>query len=214
MTLTSQSDVKTLSFGQNFAVLNLDWMALLMGAVEDTPQGQAFISNCTKWNDAVHDQDPQPTTIFTTLFFSDASQPELHPDDRKPFTKVVRSFDTFEKHSPGVQIDPRCTVGDKDIVLQKTRWYTGAGNALEQILRSRNIDTLIISGLSLSGAVLSTIYHLADLDYKIYVISDNVLELPVDHTEEYSKVILGSLVGKLNLRAITIEESLEALKRS
>ncbi|RKL02092.1 hypothetical protein BFJ70_g17372 [Fusarium oxysporum] len=214
MNQTSQSSAQALSFGKNYAVLNLDWMALLIGAIEDTPQGQVFISNCARWNDAVHAHEPQPTTIFTSLCFSNSSQPELHPHDRKPFTKVVRGFHTFEKSSPGVQIDPRFTVGDADIVLPKTRWYAGAGNALEQILKSRNIDTVIISGLSLSGVIMSTIYHLADLDYEIYVISDNVVELPVNDTDQYSKIMLGSLLGKMNVQVITLDESLEALERS
>ncbi|CEI68006.1 hypothetical protein FVEN_g7721 [Fusarium venenatum] len=141
-------------------------------------------------------------------------QPELHPVDREPFTKVVRGFHKFEKGSPGVQIDSRFTVGEADIVLPKTRWYAGAGNALEQILKSRNIDTVIISGLTLSGAVMSTIYHLAGLDYEIYVISDNVIELPVTDTDQFSDVLLGSLLGKMNVQVVTLHEALEVLERS
>lgn len=68
--------------------------------------------------------------------------------------------------------------------------------------------------MSLSGVVMSTIYHLVDLDYNIYVISDNVVELPVDHTEEYSRVMLGSLLGKMHLKVISIEEALQGLNRS
>jgi nicotinamidase-related amidase len=32
------------------------------------------------------------------------------------------------------------------------------------------------SGLTLSGAVMATVYRLFDLDYNIYVVDDNVLD--------------------------------------
>lgn len=61
---------------------------------------------------------------------------------------------------------------------------------------------------------MSTIYRLFDLDYNIYVISDNVLELPVQHHEQFSAVLLESLMPKMNLRVITLEEALQALEYS
>lgn len=70
------------------------------------------------------------------------------------------------------------------------------------------------SGLSLSGVVMSTIYRLFDLDYNIYVISDNVIELPVDQNEAFSKVMLRQLIPKMNLRVISLDEALVALENS
>lgn len=58
-----------------------------------------------------------------------------------------------------------------DVVLQKTRYYAGTGNALEEILRAQGIDTVILSGIRTSGVILSTAYRLFDLDYKVYVFS-------------------------------------------
>jgi bifunctional pyridoxal-dependent enzyme with beta-cystathionase and maltose regulon repressor activities len=59
---------------------------------------------------------------------------------------------------------------------------------------------------------MSTIYRLFDLDYNMYVVSDNVWELLVSH--EYSTIVLESLMPKMNLKVITLEEALEALERS
>lgn len=61
---------------------------------------------------------------------------------------------------------------------------------------------------------MSTIYHLFDKDYNIYVISDNVVELPLNETAEYSRVMLGSLLGKMHLKVISLGQALEALGRS
>jgi nicotinamidase-related amidase len=46
--------------------------------------------------------------------------------------------------------------------------------------------------LSLSGVVLSTVYQLVDLDYNTYIISDNLVEFPVDQTADLSKMMLGT----------------------
>jgi len=131
-----------LSFGQHYAVLNLDWISFLIDGIKDTSVGQEFITNCVKWNDAVHQKDPRPLTIFTSLLFSNSSQPELAKGS--PFTRLLQGYGTFETGSSGVQIDSNFMVDEKDIILQKTRWYAGAGNSLEQILRAQNINTVII----------------------------------------------------------------------
>ncbi|KAF3177164.1 hypothetical protein TWF225_002973 [Orbilia oligospora] len=202
------------TFNKNYAILNLDWMTILIDAVKDTPEGQTYIANCSRWNDAVHEKTPRPITIFTTLFFSNKSQPELHKSDKAPFAKQINGYSLFESGSPEVQIDPRFLVDENDIVLQKTRWYAGAGNALEQILRARDVDTVIISGLSMSGAVMSTMYHLIDLDYKIYLISENLLELPATDTAKYLNFLLGNLLSKMHVEVISLEEALRALDES
>ncbi|SPO06530.1 probable cysteine hydrolase family protein [Cephalotrichum gorgonifer] len=212
MTLKQRSAASGASiFGNHFAILNLDLMTVLIDAVKDTGAGKAFISNCSRWNDAVHQKDTRPLTIFTNLCFSTGT-PELAKD--APFIRLLEGFGSFEAGSPAVEISSCFAVDEKDVVLQKTRWYAGSGNALEQILRAQHIDTVVISGLSLSGVVMSTIFRLFDLDYNIYVISDNVLELPPDQHPEMSKTMLGTLLPKMNVRVISIDEALEALERA
>ena len=139
------------SLRRRYAILNLDLMSILIDAVWDTDEGQTFISSCVRWNDAVHRKDPRPLTIFTSVFFSTPSQPELAHDDDMPFSKLVRSFDTFQVGSPGVQIYSRFVVDEKDIALQKTTCYAGAGNAVEQILKGQNIDSFVIPVVSVDN---------------------------------------------------------------
>ncbi|KIX05969.1 uncharacterized protein Z518_03943 [Rhinocladiella mackenziei CBS 650.93] len=134
----------------------------------------------------------------------------------------------LQRISLDVQIDSLFAVDERDIVVQKTRWYAGAGNSWEQILRAQNIDTVVIvcnqpsrpnwdrqwplqSGLSLSRVVMSTVYRLFDLDSKVYVISDNVLELPVDQNADFSKVLLDTPLPKMSLNTISVEDALLAL---
>ncbi|EGR45044.1 uncharacterized protein TRIREDRAFT_69055 [Trichoderma reesei QM6a] len=209
---SAEPNAAPLSFGKRFAVLNLDFMNILFDIVKGTPEGGKFVANCGQWVDAVHKRDPRPLTVFTALYFTSPSQAELPKD--APFTKLVNGFASFDEKSPGVQVPSYLNVDDEDIVLQKIRWYAGAGNVLETLLKENNIDTVVVSGLSLSGVVMSTVYRLFDLDYNVYIISDNVLELPVSDHEKYAAVFLGSLIPKMNLKVIALEEALEALKHS
>jgi nicotinamidase-related amidase len=57
---------------------------------------------------------------------------------------------------------------------------------------------------------MSTVYRLFDLDYNIYVISDNVLDLPPEHPS----ALLDHIFPKMKVKAISIDDALKALGRS
>jgi nicotinamidase-related amidase len=61
-------------------------------------------------------------------------------------------------------------------VVTKLRVSAFAGSDLEVILRSRGIDTLILTGIATSGVVLSTLREAADKDYGLVVLSDACLD--------------------------------------
>jgi nicotinamidase-related amidase len=230
------SPTEPLAFKAPYAILNLDLMTVLIDAVKNTPKGQALISNCNAWIDAVHARTPRPLTILSTLAIT-PGQPEVTPDS--PFARLLEPFGDFARGSLAVQISKHFKV-DKaggDIVVEKTRWSAMEGNALEQILRASGIKTVIIvriehtlshhpasmrteanwclqSGLTLTGVVMATVYRLFDLDYDVYVIRDNVLDIPVDDTEPVSRVILDGVLPKMGFSAISLEEALQASERS
>lgn len=58
---------------------------------------------------------------------------------------------------------------------------------------------------------MATIYRLFDLDIQVYVIRDNVIELPLEDNEAFSRVMLDMLLPKMNLQVISLEEALGAL---
>lgn len=156
---------KEFSFGRHYAVLNLDLINALVGSVNASTAGQQFINSTARWIDAVHAQDPPPLSIFTRIYFSNARQPELGP--QTPFAAVSSALGTAQ--DPQTQLYHAFTPDEKagDVVLQKTRYYAGAGNALEEILSAQQIDTVVLSGIRTSGVVTSTAYRLFDLDYYV-----------------------------------------------
>lgn len=141
MALSAQADDNPLSFGKRYAVLNLDWMPLLIDAVKDTPKGQEFITNCTRWNEAVHQMCPRRLTIFSALAFNRA---QCEVQCNTPFARLIAPFSAPENGLSEVRIDPRFRVDGEDVVIRKTRWSATMGNSLEQILKAQDIDTVVI----------------------------------------------------------------------
>lgn len=201
----------SLSFGNHYAVLNLDLINGLVAPLASTPAGSSFISSTTTWINAVHAQNPPPLSIFTRIYFSNARKPEVKPGSG--FAGVSAALGTANETA--TQIYPAFGVDEAagDVVLQKTRYYAGTGNALEEILRAQSIDTVILSGVRTSGVILSTTYRLFDLDYKVYVISNNTIETPPD-TPGINAAILEGVIPKLPAQVISVEQAIEALGRS
>jgi nicotinamidase-related amidase len=64
-----------------------------------------------------------------------------------------------------------------EIVITKHRISAFAGTGLAMILRSNDIDTLVLYGIATSGVVLSTLIEAADADYRLAVIGDCCADL-------------------------------------
>lgn len=154
-----------ISFGRHYAVLNLDLINAIVGRVASTEAGTTFINNVADWINTVHAQNPPPLSIFTRIYYHNPRKPELGPST--PFAQVGSALGTASDNEtmiyPAFNVDE--SVGDT--VLDKTRYYAGAGNALEEILRAQQIDTVILSGIRTSGVITSTAYRLFDLDYQV-----------------------------------------------
>jgi nicotinamidase-related amidase len=74
--------------------------------------------------------------------------------------------------SPTAAIHERVAPRDGDIVLRKTRVGAFSTTDLDQRLRERAVDTLILAGVATSGAVLSTMRDAADRDYRLVILTD------------------------------------------
>lgn len=153
------------SFGQNYAVLNLDMINALVNPVANTTEGETWIKNTACWIDAVHAQDPPPLSIWTRIYFTNTRQPELGPST--PFSAVGGALGA--SNDSNTFIYPAFNVDEAagDAVLAKTRYYAGFGNSLEEILRAQQIDTVILSGIRTSGVIINTAYRLFNLDYTV-----------------------------------------------
>jgi len=74
--------------------------------------------------------------------------------------------------TPGAEIDARVAPQPGDIRVTKRRVGAFSTTDLETILRAKNVNTLVLMGISTSGVVLSTVRWAADMDYQLVVVGD------------------------------------------
>jgi nicotinamidase-related amidase len=106
-------------------------------------------------------------------------------------------------------------VGVNDTVLTKYRYFAGAGNALELILNTDGITTVVISGVRTSGVVLATAMWLFDGDYDVIVVRDCTLETPVGAQADMIQESLlgtGGVIEKMGAQVVMLADVLAALE--
>jgi nicotinamidase-related amidase len=107
---------------------------------------------------------------------------------------------------PTAEIYPELTPQPGDIVVTKQRVSAFTGTNLDMILRSNNIDTLLLTGILTQGVVLSTLRHAADMDYRAVVVADGCS----DKDPEVQRVLMEKIFP-LQARVATVEECIGAL---
>jgi nicotinamidase-related amidase len=98
---------------------------------------------------------------------------------------------TFLQQRPAFLIDPRPLIAPEgdEIIVTKRRASAFTGSDLEVVLRSAEIDHLVLCGIMTSGVVLSTVREAADRDYRLTVLADRCADPdPEVHAVLMSKV--------------------------
>jgi len=90
---------------------------------------------------------------------------------------------------PGTQVHPAITPHPADIVVIKKRVSAFTGSDLDVVLRSLDVDSLVLTGIATSGVVLSTLRQAADLDFNLTVLEDGC----ADADPEVHRVLLGKV---------------------
>ncbi|WP_153813210.1 cysteine hydrolase [Streptomyces sp. SUK 48] len=107
------------------------------------------------------------------------------PETNKSFSPLAAARRNHHE-DPDTQVDARIAPEDGDILVRKVRIGAASTTDLYERLRERGIDTLVLSGISTSGVVLSTLTDAADRDYRVIVLSDGV----ADRDQEVHRVLL------------------------
>ncbi|GIF76317.1 cysteine hydrolase family protein [Asanoa siamensis] len=127
--------------------------------------------------------DDYATVPATNVTFAAAAEQRSMGDD-DPSTRVVDAL----------------TPEQGDIVVRKVRVGAMSTTDLDQRLRARGVNTVVLAGVSTSGVVLSTVLDAADRDYRVYVLSDGV----ADVDEDVHDVLLNKIFGR---RATVIDSA-------
>ncbi|WP_342047517.1 cysteine hydrolase family protein [Bacillus sp. OTU530] len=108
--------------------------------------------------------------IFVRVGFSEG-YPEISPKN-KMFSAISNKYGAMTVHDKATQIHEFIQPEGNEPVITKYRVSAFCGSNLEVILRAQQIETLVLSGISTSGVVLSTLREAADRDFEIKVLED------------------------------------------
>ena len=117
-------------------------------------------------------------------------------------------FGPYRNQAAAVLIDPRPAIapGEGEIVITKRRVSAFTGSDLEVVLRSADVQHLVLCGIATSGVVLSTLREAADKDYRLTVLSD----LCADADPEVHRVLLEKVFVR-QAEVVTSEQWLQSL---
>lgn len=148
------------------------------------PEGNPFLENVT--NAISNARKKNIPVIYCTVGFR-SGYPEVS-ENNKSFTLLKQNQMQLDQEE-SYKVHPQIAPLPGEIALIKRRVSAFSGNDLEIILRSQQINHLILTGISTSGVVLSTIREAADKDYKLTVLSDCCLDLDEEvHTLLMTKI--------------------------
>ena len=98
--------------------------------------------------------------------------PEVSPRNRA-FAGLAQSGSLVGETT---RIHPEVAPEAGEMEVVKKRVSAFSGSDLELVLRARQIDSLVLTGIATSGVVLSTLRAAADLDYELTVLRDCCLD--------------------------------------
>lgn len=124
--------------------------------------------------------------IFVRVAFRDG-YPEAAARNKR--MGVLRDKGLLRESSPGAQIAPELGPRADEPVVVKRRVSALAHTDLPTLLRTNDIDTLVLAGLATSGVVLSTLRQAADADYRLVVLEDAC----ADADTEVHRVLMGKV---------------------
>lgn len=115
--------------------------------------------------------------IYVRVAFR-AGVPEVSPRNRV-FSTLVGAGNMGEA-DPATQIHPALAPRFGDVIVTKRRVSAFSGSDLDVVLRSLEVDALVLSGIATSGVVLSTLRQAADLDFGLTVLRDGCADLDAE----------------------------------
>lgn len=134
---------------------------------------------------------------------------------------VMREFsppfilDLISEGTPAAELHGSLTVEPGDVVLNKPRYGAFHGTDLDMILRSRGVDTVIISGIATNICCETTAREAAQHDYRVLFLSDGTAtsDMLGVSAEDLQRATCASL-GMVFAQVLCTEEVLETLGAS
>ena len=108
---------------------------------------------------------------YVRVAFEDADL-EAFPPTSGMGKRVGASGRALHNDSSATAVHERVAPEPDDIIVRKVRVGAFSTTDLDEQLRERGVDTVILAGISTSGVVLSTVRDASDRDFRVLVLAD------------------------------------------
>ncbi|MDM5196708.1 isochorismatase family protein [Fictibacillus enclensis] len=157
-----------IGFGKKPAVVVIDFNLAFTNP--DLPLGAAVNSEIEATNRILNvSRDLNIPVFFTTVSYT---EPNL--EDAGIWRLKMKGLDTLRAGSPGIEIDPALNRQPNEAVIVKKYASAFFGTDLFSRLVSRQVDTLIITGITTSGCVRSTAVDAVQYGFRPIVVQEAV----------------------------------------
>ena len=113
----------------------------------------------------------------------------------------------LNRDAPSAQLDEALVVREGDVILDKPRFGAFCRTALEEILRARGIDTVIIGGVATNVCCETTAREAMQREFHVFFLSDGTAaaDMPGASAAELQKTSLVTL-GFLFAQVLTVDD--------
>jgi nicotinamidase-related amidase len=119
----------------------------------------------------------------------------------------------LDKGSQSAALHKDLIIDPRDILLDKPRFGAFHGTDLELILRTRNIDTLIISGVATNVCCETTAREAAVRDFKVFFLSDGTATAPMGNlSAEQLQTATCTTLGFLFAEVLTVDQMIAKIQ--
>jgi nicotinamidase-related amidase len=167
------------------------------------PDADAFLAELRRAREAARSAGATIGYVRVALSEEDAARVPAHS---RFATAAARVHEIGPDH-PAVSVDPRIAPAEGEIVVRKSRYGAFSTTDLDEQLRARGVDTIVLAGISTSGVVLSTARDGVDKDYRIVVLSDGTF----DRDPEVHRVLTEKVYPAQQAAVVTIDDLIAAL---
>lgn len=192
------------------ALLNVDMQRCFVGASPlASPDGPALVARINELAQTC--RDAGALVVHTRCWMrADGSNLGVMGELVPPFIVGL-----YTEGSETAELDPALVVDDTDVILDKPRYGAFHGTDLDMVLRTRGIDTVMISGIATNICCETTAREAAQRDFRVVFLSDGTAtkEMGGVSAEELQRATCASL-GMVFAQIATIDEVTAKLDRA
>lgn len=177
----------------NTALLVMDMQMGIIGAIKEST---SLIPNLKKAISAARSKNIPVIYVVVGLR---QGAPEVSARN-KGFSAAKQRFGDADMNQ-FMQVIPELAPAEGELTVIKRRVSAFTGSDLEVVLRTFNINHLVLTGIATSGVVLSTVREASDKDYELTVIADGC----ADPDQEVHELLTNKIFPR-QTDVITVDE--------